>query len=140
MESGARQRLRQAGYRVTRQRVAVYEYLRSEPAHRTVQDVYGAVRPAFPHISLATVYNTLEPLVRVGLVRRIHRGSSSARYCATEHPHGHFRCVVCDDVRDTPLPKLAAAEGLADCDIISISLEYMGYCPGCRRARLGLPT
>ncbi|MBM3214843.1 transcriptional repressor [Candidatus Poribacteria bacterium] len=140
MERPIEERLRRAGYRVTRQRTAVYEYLISTKSHPTVEQVHDAVRERFPHISLATVYNAVDSLVDVGLVRRINRAASSARYDGDVGDHAHFRCVVCDQLRDVSMhTNPSADDGLDGCEIISTNVEFFGYCPRCRRDRLGLP-
>src|SRR5262249_13117679 len=58
-----RQALAEAGWRFTRQREAVYAYLRSVDCHPSAEQVYAAVKEQIPHISLATVYKALEALV-----------------------------------------------------------------------------
>jgi len=66
-------RLRNAGYRVTKQRTAVYQYLLSTDAHPTAETIHLSVRHRLPNISLATIYKAVDSLVDVGLVNRIQR-------------------------------------------------------------------
>jgi Fur family peroxide stress response transcriptional regulator len=136
-------RLRDAGYRVTPQRMAVYEHVRSMQAHQTTGEVHRAVQDRCPKVSLATVYNALESLVNVGLVRCMHRGRSAARYEIAQSQHAHFRCVACDEIRDVPMTAIAnaanASKNLKDCELIDVNVEFVGYCPKCRRQRFGLP-
>jgi len=140
MSRSVRERLRQAGYRVTEQRIAVYEYLRSVKTHPTAEEIHEAVRARFPQMSLATVYNAVDSLVDVGLVRRLNRGNGSARYDGDTTNHAHFRCIACGDVRDVSLfENLSLNEELDDCEVIGANVEWVGYCPKCRRQRLGLP-
>ena len=94
----AETRLRNAGYRMTKQRHAVYEYLRSTDAHPTAETIHAAVRHQLPNIGLGTVYKAVDSLVEVGLVNRIQRGASSARYDASVEDHAHCRCLGCDGV------------------------------------------
>jgi Fur family peroxide stress response transcriptional regulator len=140
MSRSVSERLRQAGYRVTGQRIAVYEYLQSVKTHPTVEEIHEAVRARFPQMSLATVYNAVDSLVDVGLVRRLNRGNGSARYDGDTANHAHFRCLVCEEVRDVSMPYRPTVNGeLDDCEIVAASVEFVGYCPQCRRQRLGLP-
>ena len=133
-------RLRNAGYRVTRQRVAIYEYLRSTDSHPTAEQVVGAVRGRLPRVSLATVYNGIDSLVSIGLVRRIARGASPARYDAGTDEHAHFRCSACDQIRDVPMPSLPAVPADLDIgEVAGVNVEYVGVCPRCTRRKLGLP-
>ena len=138
----ARERLQRAGYRVTKQRMAIYQTLAASDSHPTVDELHHAVCAAFPNISLATVYNAVDSLVDVGLARKIHRGASSARYDAGYEDHAHFRCVDCDDIWDVPMPSLptsAVADGFDAGEVIGVNVEFFGYCPKCRRRKLGLP-
>jgi len=57
--------------RCTRQRMAVYEALLSCDSHPTAEELFRLVKPRTERLSLATIYNTLEALEDVGLVRRM---------------------------------------------------------------------
>lgn len=138
MSRSLRERLHRAGYRVTEQRLAIYEYLRSVNTHPTVEEIHEAIRARFPQMSLATVYNAVDSLAEVGLIRRLSRGSGSTRYDGETSPHAHFRCILCESVRDVLVPTPTTNE-LDDCEIIGANVEFVGYCPKCRRQRLGLP-
>jgi Fur family peroxide stress response transcriptional regulator len=99
-----RQALEKAGWRFTRQRAAVYSYLRSVLTHPTAEQVYLAVREDVPNISLATVYKALEALVEVKLAAKLADAEGPARYdCRSDH-HYHVRCLKTGEVRDFPLP------------------------------------
>jgi Fe2+ or Zn2+ uptake regulation protein len=99
-----RQALEQAGWRYTRQRAAVFAYLRSVDCHPTAEQVFTAVRRHIPHISLATVYKALEALVDAGLAARLAGGPGPARYDGRSDAHYHLRCQRTGEVRDLPLP------------------------------------
>ena len=73
----ASERLRRAGYRVTRQRMAVYTFLNGNESHPTVEDIHAGVRDTFPKMSVATVYKSVESLIDVGLVKPIHLGHAA---------------------------------------------------------------
>lgn len=135
-----KEQLHRAGYRVTEQRLAIYEYLRSVKTHPTVEEIHEAIQARFPHMSLATVYNAVDSLAEVGLIRRLNRGSGSTRYDGDTTPHAHFRCIICESVRDVSIstPSTPSHE-LDGCEIIGANVELVGYCPQCRRQRLGLP-
>lgn len=61
--------LRQRGYRVTGQRLAVLRAVSAEP-HVTAEAVAETVRAGLGAISLQAVYDVLAVLADVGLVRR----------------------------------------------------------------------
>ena len=50
-------------------RIMVYEYLMTQQNHPTVEQIFLHLRQDFPTISKATIYNTLNLFVEVGLVR-----------------------------------------------------------------------
>lgn len=135
----AETRLRNAGYRMTRQRNAVYEYLLSTDSHPTAEAIHLAVRQQLPHISLATVYKAVDSLVDVGLVNRIQRGASSARYDSGVEDHAHCRCLGCDGVWDAARDALPQGDPTPEAfEVVHVNVEFVGYCADCRRQRLGL--
>jgi Fur family peroxide stress response transcriptional regulator len=135
----ASERLRRAGYRVTRQRLAVYAFLHGSVSHPTVEEIHTAVRDAFPMISVATVYKSVESLVDIGMVKPIYLGHAATRYDASSEEHAHFRCIACNHIMDVPVEKSPVARGELDrCEVIGARVEFYGFCPGCRRRKLGL--
>src|SRR3989442_81396 len=96
--------LEQAGWRCTRQRAAVFDYLCSVESHPTAEEVYMAVRRRLPKISLATVYKALEALVDSHLAAKLTTGEGPARYDCHNDAHYHFRCVDSGAVHDLPAP------------------------------------
>jgi Fe2+ or Zn2+ uptake regulation protein len=99
-----RRALAAAGWRFTRQRAAVFEYLRSGNDHSTAEQVYEAVHRRLPHISLATVYKALEALVDARLANKLADAGGPARYDCRSDPHYHFRCLKTGKVYDLPTP------------------------------------
>src|SRR5262245_40587624 len=102
--SELRHALEQAGWRFTRQRAAVYAYLRSVETHPTAEQVYLAVREEVPNISLATVYKALEALVDVKLAAKLADAEGPARYDCRSENHYHLRCLKTGQVRDLSMP------------------------------------
>jgi Fur family transcriptional regulator, peroxide stress response regulator len=99
-----RRALAAAGWRFTRQRAAVFEYLRSTAEHATAEQVYQAVRRRLPNISLATVYKALEALVDAHLANKLPDASGPARYDCRSDAHYHFRCLKTGTLGDLPTP------------------------------------
>ena len=50
------QSLRKNGYKVTPQRLAVYEWLSHTQEHPTAEMLYSRLQPKYPSMSLSTVY------------------------------------------------------------------------------------
>ena len=95
-----REALEKAGWRFTRQRAAVYAYLRSVDSHPTAEEVYSAVRRCNPKISLATVYKSLEALVQCRLADKFTSSEGPVRYDSHSGSHYHLGCLrtgrICD--------------------------------------------
>jgi Fur family transcriptional regulator, peroxide stress response regulator len=134
--------LRGAGLRVTPQRLAVYEALASTPDHPTVQELFDRLQAAFPALSQATVYNTLEVMVDMGVARELHTaGDGAVRYDANITPHAHLVCTDCNRVEDLPevllnLPRPEDISG-AGYRIQAVGVFYYGKCPACQAASAG---
>ncbi|HCD5668713.1 peroxide-responsive transcriptional repressor PerR, partial [Staphylococcus aureus] len=72
--------LRQAGVRITPQRQAILRYLISSHTHPTADEIYQALSPDFPNISVATIYNNLRVFKDIGIVKELTYGDSSSRF------------------------------------------------------------
>jgi Fe2+ or Zn2+ uptake regulation protein len=103
-KAALREALAEAGWRCTRQREAVYAYLRSVECHPTAEQVYWAVKQQIHHISLATVYKALEALVDAHLAAKLSDVSGPARFDCRSDPHYHLRDIVSGQVRDLRTP------------------------------------
>jgi Fe2+ or Zn2+ uptake regulation protein len=97
-----RRALEEGGWRFTRQRAAVFDYLSSVDCHPTADEVFRAVRRRVPNISLATVYKALEALVDCQLASRLANADGPARYDCRCDAHYHLRCLKTGQVRDLP--------------------------------------
>ncbi|MBI5397324.1 MAG: transcriptional repressor [Verrucomicrobia bacterium] len=95
------QTLRERGWRMTRQRQAVYDAVLASRDHPSAEEVFQRVRRKLPDVSLATVYNSLEALVECGQVAKVPRSDDGpARYSHRLDPHHHARCIACGQVWD----------------------------------------
>ncbi len=121
-----RQALEKAGWRCTRQRAAVYSYLRSVDLHPTADQVYSAVRQLIPNISLATVYKALEALVDAGLAAKLADAEGPARYDCRSEDHYHFRCLKTGQVMDLATPFDPSLVDKLDPNLIEV-LRQQGY-------------
>jgi Fur family transcriptional regulator, peroxide stress response regulator len=101
-EADLRQALEDAGWRFTRQRAEVFQYLQSAVWHPTADQVYHAVQRRIPKIGLATVYKALEALVSAGLAVKLPDADGPARYDCRTEAHYHFRCLQSGEVHDLP--------------------------------------
>jgi Fur family transcriptional regulator, peroxide stress response regulator len=100
MENRVTALLRDRGFKVTPQRLAIYKVLANTKAHPSAEMIFNQLQPAYPTMSLATVYKTVEILKEVGLLQVLNAGEDSFRYDADTSVHPHVRCLQCGRVDD----------------------------------------
>jgi Fur family iron response transcriptional regulator len=89
--SRALERLKAAGLRPTRQRLALAKLLlESGPRHVTAEELFHEARGAGIAISLATVYNTLHQFTSVGLLREVVVDMGQSYFDTNTSHHHHF--------------------------------------------------
>jgi Fur family peroxide stress response transcriptional regulator len=92
--------LKAAGLRVTPQRYSVYANLLSRCDHPTADQLLSDLNQNFPLSSQATIYNSLQTLCEVGLIREVLLQHGVSRYDAHILPHHHFVCQGCGAIQD----------------------------------------
>ncbi len=137
--------LQAAGLRLTMQRRVICRYLAEKDTHPTAQRIYEDLKPAFPSLSLATVYNTLEALVELGAIHALgDAGDHSVHYDADISPHINLACVQCHRIIDLPSAKLAAVEEetrqKTGYRMLGARVMYYGLCPDCQRDQAAQQT
>jgi len=95
-------RLREAGLRVTRSRVAVYRVLYESDGHLSVDEIVELVAARGQRYPRMTVYNIIARFSSTGLVMQADAGPGRALYEIAEHWHHHFVCRSCGGVFDVP--------------------------------------
>ncbi|MGD9318753.1 MAG: Fur family transcriptional regulator [Desulfobacteraceae bacterium] len=127
--------LRAAGYRLTRQRKAILNVLATTDTHPSAQQVFQEAKKDHPGLSLATVYNTLETLARMGLIKILDFQAMDNRHETNLVPHINLICSSCGKIQDF-------VEGLTihvsevkqkfGFQVENFRLEYYGICSECR--------
>jgi Fur family peroxide stress response transcriptional regulator len=124
--------------KLTRQRDAVLQVIRSREDHPTANEIFQAARLLLPTISYATVYNSLRFLKEAGLVHEIKFGDGASRYDRETARHDHAICNECGKLVDFDLPQAAelmqAAARKSKFKAASVHLTLRGVCPACRRS------
>ncbi len=138
------QALVKQGVRLTPQREVILSYLAQTRAHPTAAQVYAAVRERFPHVSRATVYNTLNLMAQLGLIAELRREEGSIRYETDLSPHINLICLRCGQVEDVDIEELMSArvDGRTPADVLQerngfqvlyVRVDFYGYCARCRQ-------
>jgi len=127
--------LKSTGVRITPQRLAILEYMISSMSHPTADDIYRALEPNFPNMSVATVYNNLRVFREAGLVKELPFGDSSSRFDFVTNDHYHIICQDCGTIVDFHYPALDEVEHVAShvtgFQVNSHRMEIYGKCPSC---------
>jgi Fur family ferric uptake transcriptional regulator len=94
-------RVRQRGWRVTRQRVIILQALCELDGHASAERVHEQVTLHRRDVDLSTVYRTLEQLRDLRIVSQTDLGRGCAEYeIVAEPPHHHLVCQGCGCVVD----------------------------------------
>lgn len=114
------QRLRAAGLRPTRQRLALARLLFEKgDRHVTADELHAEAEDAGVGVSLATVYNTLNQFTGAGLLREVAVEAGRAYFDTNTSDHHHFFFEEGGKLVDIPAKGLsiegvpAAPKGLA---------------------------
>ncbi len=128
--------LRDKGFKVTPQRLAIYNILVKTKEHPNAEMIFNQLQPHYPTMSLATVYKTVEILQEIGLVQILNVGEDSFRYDAITDDHAHIRCTQCNRIEDLCEMK---ADGLVEeaarassYEITGQQFYFFGVCPLCQ--------
>jgi len=96
-------RLRQAGLRPTRQRLALARLLfDADNRHVTAEQLHGEALAASIRVSLATVYNTLHQFTDAGLLREVVVEPGRSYFDTNVENHHHFFCESSGRLQDIP--------------------------------------
>lgn len=131
------QRLRDAGYRLTKVRLTVLQILEENDGHMTSSQILEATQELDNSIGRASVFRTLDLLTGLMIIRPTYIESSvTPTYVLM--PDGHHHHIVCSncnkiiEFHDCDLDKLAAQlEHTYNVKITGHLLEFYGLCSQC---------
>ena len=128
--------LREKGFKVTPQRLAIYNMLAATKSHPNAEMIFNDLQVMYPTMSLATVYKTMEILQEIGLVQILNTGEDSFRYDADTSDHPHVRCMKCGQVEDIEnidyrdfLQQVAQGTNY---ELMGQQFYFYGVCPACK--------
>ncbi len=143
-----RNRCKDLGLAFTYQRLSTYRALLQADHHPSPEDLFRVVKEAYPSISLATIYKTLDRFEKLGLIAKVNVLHETARYDPRTEHHHHVVCVDCKRCEDVEpealaawgLPRDVAGLGLpeptvAGWDLRDYSIMFQGLCRDCARQR-----
>lgn len=125
--SGILQRLRGAGLRPTKQRLALGRFLfNGGPRHVTAEQLHRLAAGGSVRVSLATVYNTLHQFTEAGLLREVVVEPNRSYFDTNTAEHHHFYApgdggltdIPAEHVRLQGLPPAPAGTEIERVDVI----------------------
>jgi Fur family ferric uptake transcriptional regulator len=139
--------LRDRGLPVTHQRAAVARAVFDSEEHLSVDDIETALRERGERIGKATIYRTLDLLVRSRLVEEHDFGEGFKRYehrLSGRSVNEHMICVECGTVTKFDSTELYQIENRLRSDYgfvpVRRRLEIYGLCRACQDAGVELTT
>ncbi len=101
--------------RMTGNRQIVLEVLRGTTAHPTAHQLFLLAREQQPQLGFATVYRTLDLLVKHHLAQEVFRDKDgAAHYDANVTRHDHAICDRCGRIEDVSAPLHALAYAIVE--------------------------
>jgi Fur family ferric uptake transcriptional regulator len=95
--------LKDAGLRVTQQRMSIIAILETAADHPSADDLFAKARLLDDTVSVATVYRTLSVLEGAGLIRKLTFDDAPARYEMTpQRDHDHLIDIDTGELIEIP--------------------------------------
>lgn len=131
------QKLKEKGYKITPQRLAIAKILAVSKGHPSVEAIFEQVRGDFPTMSLATVYRNILLLKSLGEVLELGFPDGSNRYDGNRpFPHPHVICIKCGKIVDPVLDSLDEMKKEVSEEtrfaILTHRLDFFGICRQCQ--------
>lgn len=133
--------LKEHSLRVTPQRHIILAYLASHHNHPSVETIRAALSKQLPNLGAATIYNTLNTFVELGLVVELQNGDGSTHYDYFGDPHYHAICTNCGKIVDVAYPGFKEDENRLESQTAELTgylisgnhMEVYGLCPDCQK-------
>ncbi len=122
--------LKSCGLNVTPQRIELLIFLENNKEHPSVLEIWEHLKNIFPSISKTTVYNILDTLVKLNILKVIHV-ENSAKYDFNLMSHGHFICKKCGVIFDITSEDFTITEPTGPYKVDDIEIYFKGLCENC---------
>jgi Fur family peroxide stress response transcriptional regulator len=128
---------RNAGLKVTPQRLGIYRALVTTAEHPSADMLWHKVRRQFPTISLDTVNRTLLTLNEIGMAFIVEGSGDVKRFDGGSKNHQHLRCIRCRRIIDfhySPFDNITLPAGIEpDFKILRKTVYFEGICCDCQK-------
>ncbi|SNV05531.1 Oxidative stress genes repressor [Megamonas hypermegale] len=127
--------LRKKGFKVTPQRLAIYNVLCNTKSHPNAEMIFNKLQPYYPTMSLATIYKTVDILNEIGLINILNVGEDAFRYDANMTSHAHICCTECGRIDDIMMNFdncVTDVENQSSYNIEKYQFYFYGVCAECK--------
>lgn len=128
-----RVKLKEAGLKITPQRIAILEAVYKFENHPTADKIIDYIRKNHPGVATGTVYKVLDTLLGEKLIKRVKTEKDAMRYEGVIEKHHHLYCAKTDriaDYFDAELDQLLKShfekKGITNFEIEDIILQIKG--------------
>lgn len=122
----------------TPHRDLILETFLENEGHRSVEDIYHAVKAIDPRIGYTTVYRMMKLMIRCGLAREIELADGITRYehLFNHEHHDHLICMECGNSIEFYNPEIEALQDSASAQlgfkVLDHKLQIYGVCQECQ--------
>lgn len=122
----------------TPHRELILETFLENEGHRSVEDIYHAVKAIDPRIGYTTVYRMMKLMIRCGLAREIELADGITRYehLFNHEHHDHLICMECGNSIEFYNPEIEALQDAASAQlgfkVLDHKLQIYGVCSNCQ--------
>jgi len=122
----------------TPHRELILETFLENEGHRSVEDIYHAVKAIDPRIGYTTVYRMMKLMIRCGLAREIELADGITRYehLFNHEHHDHLICMECGNSIEFYNPEIEALQDSASAQlgfkVLDHKLQIYGVCQECQ--------
>lgn len=120
------QKLKQAGYKITRPRQAVLAYLEAGHEPSSASTIHQKII----NIDLVSVYRTLKLFEELGFVQK-DMMAGEERYYLAKSQHHHITCIRCGHIKCVPCDHVF--EKIKGFSNIKHQLILTGFCSQCNK-------
>lgn len=129
--------MRDHNIRITKQRKHIIRFMLESRDHPTAEDIYQAIKDKDTTMSLATIYNNLNLLVKEGIISEMKFSGVTSHFDFNDDDHNHIKCSYCGKIADVVLDNRQAIRDQfvqeTGYKVTSVVIEAHGICPDCQK-------
>ena len=126
--------LQSCGAKITSPRIAILKLLANRHDHPSAEQIFQELKPAYPTLSIATVYSTTHLLAKGSMLRVLSIDEKKVYFDPDMNAHGHFLCKCCKKLFDVRtvcdvMMSFIPSDGISSVE--DAELYYYGLCSKC---------